>query len=173
MSNALNVLIEANPGAGARSYVKGLVANTLSIAKPVLILDVGRNYEHFCRLMGGTVWRLHTTQDGLSTPMLSTFDAKHSSPLQVFDFDAVQSPWGASLPAAEDTFRAERGLLVVEDVEAVRARFPGVDAFIGEHLAAGGRCCLMGARQQTLEPFKPLCAPAVFRTFSQNGDVAL
>ncbi len=172
MSNAMNVLIATNPGAGARSYVKGLVANALSAGHPVLILDVGRNYEQFCRLMGGTVWRLHTTQDGLSTPMLSTFDAKHSSPLQVFDFDAVQAPWSAALPAAEDTFRTERGLLVVEDVEAIRTRFPGVDAFIGAHLQAGGRCCLMGARQQTLEPFKTLCAPAVFRTFSQTADVA-
>ncbi|RQR65525.1 hypothetical protein DIE18_03495 [Burkholderia sp. Bp9125] len=104
--------------------------------------------------------------------MLSTSDAKHSSPLQVFDFDAVQAPWSTALPAAEGTFRTERGLLVVDDVEAIRARFPGVDAFIGEHLQAGGRCCLMGARQQTLEPFMTLCAPSVFRTFSQNANVA-
>jgi hypothetical protein len=170
MSNVPNVLIEAQSGVGAHSYVRGLVANALCIGQPVLILDVGRNYELFCRLMGGTIWRLHTTQDGLSTPMLSTSDAKHSSPLQVFDFAAVQSPWSAALPAAEDTFRTRRGLLVVEDVEAIRARFPGVDAFIGEHLQAGGRCCLMGERQQTLEPFKTLCAPSVFRTFSQNAD---
>ncbi|MBK3780220.1 hypothetical protein G3A43_08110 [Paraburkholderia aspalathi] len=165
VSKTPNLLVVGEPGAGARSFVRGCVANALANQQPVLILDRGRNYEHFCRLMGGCVWHLNTTVDGKETTVLSTFEVRHPAPMQVCDFDATNAPWTAPIPGYDDVFQRAKGLLVVEDLQAIRARYPAVETLIAAHIGRGGRCCIVGRTDSELASVREMCEPAVFRKF--------
>ncbi|MEX3983839.1 hypothetical protein AB4Y45_33175 [Paraburkholderia sp. EG287A] len=169
MSEVSNLLIVGEAGTGIRAHLRGKAVNALAGREPVLMLDCGRNHEHFCKLMGGSVVTLLTTPGGEETPILSTFNAQNTTPLQVFEFERASRPWTGLLPAPEVSFQRAPGLLVVDDVAEIRSRYPALEQLVREHLAAGGRCCLAGRTESALQPFVGICAPAKLVRFPSES----
>lgn len=169
MSEVRNLLIAAEAGTGIRAHVRGQAVNALAARESVLLLDCGRNHEHFCKLMGGSVVTLLTAPNGDETPILSTFNAQNASPLQVFEFERASRGWKGLLPPPEASFQRAPGLLIVDDVAEIRSRYPAIEQLVREHLAGGGRCCLVGRTESALQPFVGMCAPADLVRFPNDA----
>jgi hypothetical protein len=173
-SKTSNLLVAGEPGAGGRSFVLGTIVNAMAAQHPVRILDSGRNYAHFCRLMGGSVWHLNTNLDGTGTGVLETFDAVQPSALQVCDFGATTRPWDGPVPGFDDAFQRATGLLVVEDVTEIRARYPAIYLLISLHVAQGGSCCIVGRTDLAIEAVRAMCESAiVWKYVAQTPSVSL
>jgi hypothetical protein len=165
-SSEPNLLVTGpGPGSGLHGFVQSSVASALLARQPVRILDCDRNYLHFGRLMGATIWRLQSTPRGNAAFTREPSSSGHARRLQLYDFGADGATWAQPLPSLKTAEARVPGLLVVENLAAMTERLPTLEELVARHLRMGGRCCLVDRAEAAFEPYREVCAPYDLKTF--------
>lgn len=147
-----STLVVARSGMGKTHQVLTQVMDSLSQQEPVVILDCGRTYRHFCEVIGGTYIRL---QDG------GRYESEHfgSAHLLVYEFEELSGVWDKSLPAIQDWVDVlSNGLVVVDEVWRVAKLYPALAGELFARVGQGAHYCVVGQSEEDVVPYRHIDA---------------
>lgn len=143
-----STLVVARSGMGKTHQVLTQVMDSLSQQEPVVILDCGRTYRHFCEVIGGTYVRL---QDG------GRYESEHfgSAHLVVYEFEELTEPWSKGLPSIQDWVDTlSNGLVVVDEVWRVAKQYPALTGELYARVGQGAHYCVVGQSEEDVVAYR-------------------